>query len=229
MEISTIMADPNRYLTKEQVEVVISKGSNEEARLLMEVLFTAGPRIQEITGGVMKRTEAIRDELGNIIEKRPFTLASVGFLARNLYKGKKPTIIIPNLKRSSKKIEYKSVPIPFDTSRRIEAYIKKNRIRPNERIFPMGRKKAWRYVQKAGILAGIDLNPIKGQTKGIYVHPHIFRHSLGIHLTKMGLELSKIQAILGHASISSTGFYQRFHSTEIHDDYYKAMQGEKVK
>ncbi len=62
---------------------------------------------------------------------------------------------------------------------------------------PLNRKVAWEVFKGAARQAGIERN----------VTPHMLRHSFATHLLERGVDLRVIQAVLGHASITSTTCY----------------------
>ena len=59
-----------------------------------------------------------------------------------------------------------------------------------------------------------------------FMHPHILRHSFAIHWVKQGLPLTVLRDILGHTSVQTTGFYQKFNTKDLHE-YIEKMWKKK--
>jgi len=67
-----------------------------------------------------------------------------------------------------------------------------------DKLFPLTKQRIWQIVKKATKKAGIKKN----------VHPHTFRHSFATHIYEATNDLGKVQELLRHDSLSSTGIYK---------------------
>jgi site-specific recombinase XerD len=62
-----------------------------------------------------------------------------------------------------------------------------------------------------------------GRKRGRRLHPHLFRHSIAVHLLRGGAAVRHVQQFLGHANLETTKIYLRMVPGHLRDDYDKAM------
>lgn len=78
---------------------------------------------------------------------------------------------------------------------KINNFIEKNNIMPNERIFNFSRTTAWREIKKAGARAGVDVN----------IGTHTMRKSYAKqYVCKDGKTITDLSKRLNHAQLSET-------------------------
>ncbi len=70
---------------------------------------------------------------------------------------------------------------------------------------PLTTRNIQKIVQKAALNSGI----------GKEAHPHTLRHCYATHLLENGIDIRKIQILLGHSSLSTTERYTHVSSTEL--------------
>ncbi len=73
----------------------------------------------------------------------------------------------------------------------------------------LSRQGLWGIIKKAARRAGIRAT----------VSPHTLRHSFASHLLERGADLRSIQAMLGHADISTTQIYTHLPSPAVREMY----------
>lgn len=54
-----------------------------------------------------------------------------------------------------------------------------------------------------------------GESAGIRLHPHLFRHTCATALVDSGVDLRTVQEWLGHASVSTTAIYTKVHPKSL--------------
>ncbi|MDA7685734.1 tyrosine-type recombinase/integrase, partial [Candidatus Marinimicrobia bacterium] len=79
---------------------------------------------------------------------------------------------------------------------------------------PLTRAAIWQSVKKY-----IDRAAIPKK-----ISPHTFRHSFATHLIDGGANLVEVQALLGHADISTTEIYTHLSREFIDSEYMKAFE-----
>lgn len=107
------------------------------------------------------------------------------------------------------------IPIDRDTLRLLDEYLKWRREFPyrGPLVFPFSRQRGWQLVERIGRRAGI---------KGL--HPHSLRHMFATQWVAKGLDVKKLQLLLGHTSISTTMEYVHADFEQLKAEYDKLWE-----
>lgn len=70
----------------------------------------------------------------------------------------------------------------------------------------LSRQHLWRLIKRYAAKAGVD---------PAAVSPHVLRHAFATHLLDHGADLRAVQAMLGHADISTTQIYTHVHQARL--------------
>jgi len=110
------------------------------------------------------------------------------------------------------------IPVDRNTLQLIDEYLQWRRRFPyrGALVFPFTRQRGWQLVEKLGRRAGI---------KGL--HPHSLRHLLATTWVSKGLDVKKLQVLLGHASIATTMEYVDSNFEQLRSEYEKLWEMKK--
>ncbi len=107
------------------------------------------------------------------------------------------------------------IPVDRYPLRRLDVYLQWRRQFPyrGPLVFPFTRQRGWQLVERIGRRAGM---------KGL--HPHTLRHLLATTWVNKGLDVKKLQLLLGHASIATTMEYVDSNFDQMKSEYNKLWQ-----
>ena len=188
-------------MTREAVQAVLAQPPKTRIgvrdRFLMVFLYGTGARISEALNVKLKNLETLT--------KEPFV--------RLMGKGGKPRCV-PLLDIAMENLEYYLC--LYHPQRNPDDYLFYTVIK--ERTDKMSVANAERLIKKYGREAKVFCSQIPES-----VHPHLFRHSYGAHLYRMGFSLAVIAKLLDHESLDTTERYAETDSDMV-NQAFQAME-----
>ncbi len=94
-----------------------------------------------------------------------------------------------------------------ETVDRLARYSAQHSTAPDRPIFPLTTRHVYRIVSRYGLLIGKK------------IHPHTLRHSFAINLVRNGMDIRRVQLLLGHANLNTTQVYLQFRDSDIREAY----------
>jgi len=101
------------------------------------------------------------------------------------------------------------IPIDSETVELLQDYITTNDVAKEHPIFTISRQQLFNIVKKYSTLAGTPIST------------YSLRHSYAIHLKRNGVNLRRLQQLLGHSNIQTTTVYLQFRDQDLRDVYNK--------
>ena len=95
------------------------------------------------------------------------------------------------------------------TMNMLSDYIITQKLLEDQPIFGVQRVQIFRIVKKYGNMLDFD------------IHPHTLRHSYAIHLVRSGMDLRRVQLLLGHSNLNTTQIYLQFKDEDLREVYDK--------
>ena len=193
------------FLDPSELERLLGSASSEDAkslrdRAILELLFSAGLRVSELTGinrdqvNLKNQEFSVRGKGGKV---RIVFISDTAKEALGKYLTKRtdidPALFVRLPKKGAKETDKKgNLRITQRSIQRIVKY----------------------YATKAGIVKD--------------VHPHTLRHSFATDLLANGADIRSVQAMLGHSSITTTQIYTHVTNQGL-KDIHKKFHGKQKK
>jgi integrase/recombinase XerD len=215
----TPIRDLKGYLEPEQVERLIAAATNPRDKAFISTLVKTGMRISE---AVQLKESDIDFQRGiltivHLKEKSklkcPQCWESLG--KRHLFCPACGNKVDQTIREKVEQRRQRMIPADRSTLQLLDEYLQWRRRFPyrGPLVFPFTRQRGWQLVEKVGRRAGI---------KGL--HPHSLRHLLATTWVGKGLDVKKLQVLLGHASIATTMEYVDSSFEQLRSEYEKLWQ-----
>ncbi len=164
-------------------------------RAILELLFSSGLRVSELTG-------LNKDHVN--LKRREFTVRGKGQKDRPIFISEDAAAAVTQY------IEARNDTLPSLFIQHSKKKLPTNTSGNYSRLTP---RSVQRMVARYALLAGI--------TK--HVSPHTLRHSFATDLLMNGADLRSVQALLGHSNIATTQIYTHVtdpHLKKVHDSFH---------
>jgi len=212
---------PN-YLEPEQIEKLINACSNPRDRAFIALLGRTGIRISE---AIELKTNDIDFErrvltIVHLKEKSklkcPHCGESLG--KRHLFCPSCGSKVEQAVREKVEQRRQRIIPVDSTTLASLQNYLEWRRSFPyrGPLVFPFSRQRGWQLVEKLGRRAGIN-----------GLHPHSLRHLLATTWVSKGLDVKKLQVLLGHASIATTMEYVDSSFEQLRAEYEKLWESKE--
>ncbi len=207
---------PTRDLEPSQLRSLIAAATNPRDRALVTLLARTGIRISE---AIQLKISDIDFERGmltivHLKEKSrlkcPHCGESLG--KRHLFCPSCGNKVEQVVREKVEQRRQRIIPVDSTTLASLENYLEWRRSFPyrGPLVFPFSRQRGWQLVEKLGRRIGI---------RGL--HPHSLRHLLATTWVGKGLDVKKLQVLLGHASIATTMEYVDSNFEQLKSEYEK--------
>lgn len=198
-----------KFLSFRQIENLMSMPDTSGVagirdRAILEVLFSTGARVSELTSLNVRQFD-VSGIINNKIKDLELSIAGKGGKVRTIYFS--PSCL-QHLGQYLKTRQSDMLP-PLFINYRPGTDINDEHRLTSRAIESM--------VKKYTIMAGLPVDAT----------PHTLRHSYATDLLEQGADLRSVQELLGHSSIATTQIYTHVTNTRLRDVYKKFHSGEK--
>ncbi len=209
----------SNYPEFEQIEKLINICSNPRDRAFIALLARTGVRISE---AIELKTSDIDSKRGTLTivhlkERLKLKCPNCGEILgkRHLFCPGCGNKVDRAVRERVQQRRQRIIPVDRNTLRLLDEYVQWRCQFPyrGPLVFPFTRQRGWQLIEKLGRRAGI---------KGL--HPHSLRHLLATRWADMGLDVKKLQVLLGHASIATTMAYIDSNFEQLRSEYEKLWE-----
>ncbi len=193
------------FLEYDEVErlMTATEGNTVKAlrdRAILELLFSAGLRVSELTG---------LDRAHLNLDKEEFSVRGKGSKLRIVFISASAKAALSAYLNQRQDVD----PALFVSHGKKGLVNKKNAKRESLRLTPRSIARIVKhYAKKAGIVKD--------------VHPHTLRHSFATDLLVNGADIRSVQSMLGHASITTTQIYTHITNERL-KEIHKSFHGKR--
>ena len=218
----TQVTSNGKYIEPGQIEKLISACSNPRDEAFIALLARTGIRISE---AIALKTSDIDFQRGiltilHLKEKSRLKCPHCGdgLGKRHVFCPGCGNRVGQAVREKIEQRRQRTIPIDSATLGLIEEYLEWRRKFPyrGSLVFPFSRQRGWQLVEKLGRRVGI---------KGL--HPHTLRHLLATTWVGKGLDVKKLQLLLGHASIATTMEYVDSNFEQLRSEYEKLWKSKE--
>lgn len=215
----TPIRDLKGYLEPQQIVMLIQAATNPRDRAFIALLARTGVRISEAVGlkvddiDVQRGTLTIVHLKEKVKLKCPHCRESLG--KRHFFCPVCGNKVDKALREKVEQRRQRTIPVDGVTLALIQQYLEWRRRFPyhGPLVFPFGRQRGWQLVKKLGQRIGIS-----------WLHPHSLRHLLATTWVNRGLDIKKLQLLLGHVNISTTMGYVDSSFEQLKSEYNKLWE-----
>ncbi|MFA6593984.1 MAG: tyrosine-type recombinase/integrase [Candidatus Buchananbacteria bacterium] len=198
-----------KFLSYSQVEHLLSMPdlsdiSGLRDRVILEVLFSTGMRVSELTSLNLKQFDAA-GILSNKIKDLELSIAGKGGKVRTIYFSPRAVKYLALYLKARQ--EDMLTPLFINYSRNTGD---KGERRLTSRAIE-------NLVKKYTVMAGLPVDAT----------PHTLRHSYATDLLEQGADLRSVQELLGHSNVATTQIYTHVTNPRLRDVYKKFHSGSK--
>ncbi len=197
-------SDPRvpKYLSIDQVDDLtnvqdLNKKSGLRDRAILELLFSTGLRISELTN------LNVNDLTPQVLERKEFSVVGKGRKVRTVYLSEGAIHWVKKY-LNTRKDRFKPLFVRY-SGRLME---EQDSDGESLRLTP---RSIQRMMKRYALAAGISSN----------VTPHVLRHSFATDLLISGADLRSVQELLGHSDVSTTQIYTHITNKQLKDVHEK--------